>query len=283
MNDIYSGKANCDVAIYGSSRAWVNFNTKIIEDSLKVHAYNFGIDGHNFWLQYLRHLEFTKYNQKPKEIILAVDIFTLEKRKDLYNESQFLPYMLWNKNIWKYTSSYIGFDQIDYLIPLVRYRGKFSALRTAFKNISMRGKVKTYRYKGFAGMNRSWNSDYDEAKATKGTYTAKIDEQTVLLFEKFVQECKESGIKLILVYTPEFIEGQGFVTNKSEIIRIYREFSLKYNIPFWDYSNDKICFDKQLFYNTTHLNKEGANLFTSELVSKLKKENALDSLFFAHQ
>ena len=123
-NDIYAGNINSEIAIYGSSRAWVHIDPSILEDSLNLKAYNFGIDGHNFWLQYLRHKEYLKYNNAPKIILLSVDVFSLQKRKDLYELNQFLPFMLWNKNIIKFTSSYNGFTYKDYYFPLLRYKGK---------------------------------------------------------------------------------------------------------------------------------------------------------------
>src|SRR5690349_1749320 len=120
-NDIYEGKAGSDIVIYGSSRAWVHFDPLIIGDSLKMSAYNLGIDGHGFWLQYLRHLEYSKYNRRPKLTVLSVDILTLQKRKELYNYSQFLPYALYNKNVRDFTSSFQGFSMPDFYFPLLRF------------------------------------------------------------------------------------------------------------------------------------------------------------------
>ena len=54
-NDIIEGKVNSDIIIYGNSRAWVQFNSAMMTDSLHLPTYNLGIDGHNFCLQYLRH------------------------------------------------------------------------------------------------------------------------------------------------------------------------------------------------------------------------------------
>jgi len=148
-NDIYNSNATCDMAVYGSSRAWAHIDPKIMKDSLKLDVYNFGMDGHNFWLQYLRHLEFLKHNPLPKTIILSVDVFTLQKRTELYQQSQFLPYMLWNSNIQKYTSSYIGFKNSDYYIPLLRYSGKTQSLKTILKNMFRGGSEEKYRNRGF--------------------------------------------------------------------------------------------------------------------------------------
>ena len=88
-NDIYQGNINSDIAIYGSSRAWVHINPKILKDSLNLKAYNFGIDGHNFWLQYLRHLEYLKYNKPPKIILLSVDYLVWKKEITYMSSTNF--------------------------------------------------------------------------------------------------------------------------------------------------------------------------------------------------
>ena len=269
-NDIYKSNANCDIAIYGSSRAWVHIDPKILIDSLEIDVYNFGIDGHNFWLQYLRHLEFLKHNKKPKTIILAVDVFSLQKRIDLYQPDQFLPYMLWNLNIQEYTSSYVGYNTFEYYLPLLRYSGKSNALKTIIKNIFINQPNDNFRNNGFLGMNREWNNDLDKAKENKDTYKIKLDSTSITLFEKFINECKINDIELIFVYTPEYIDGQKFVANRNDIIQIYRDMSTKYSIEFYDYSNDSLCFNKKYFYNASHLNNIGAEIFSKTLASDLK-------------
>jgi hypothetical protein len=269
-NDIYEKKAGCDIAIYGSSRAWVHINPKILEDSLKYSVYNFGIDGHNFWLQYLRHLELVKYNRKPKVIILSVDNFSLQKRIELYQPEQFLPYMLYNKDIIKYTSSFKGYKKYDYYVPLLRYAGKRKVLKTCLRFFLKGYSKKNFREKGFVGMERTWNSDLDKAKEKIGEYKIKIDPKTLELFENFIRECIESNIKLIFVYCPEYIEGQHFVKNRKQIINIYKKLAIKYKLIYLDYSEDEISKNRDLFYNANHLNKNGAEIFSKKLAHDLK-------------
>lgn len=272
-NDIYNSNANCDIAIYGSSRAWVQIDPKIIADTLGGSAYNFGVDGHNFRLEYLRHLELLKHNNKPKTIIFSVDIFTLQKRKDLYQFEQFLPFMLWNKNVQKYTSNYEGFTSTDYMLPLIRYAGKTSALNNCLK-ILIKGKpAHKYRDHGYRPENSKWNEDLAAAKKKQEHYIVKFDTATIHLFEQFIEECKSQNISLILVYAPEYIEGQKYIGNRKEVLDTFRNFSEKYHLPFFDYSNDSICFDKNLFYNSMHLNQTGAERFSSELAHDIKMNN----------
>ncbi len=270
MNDVYNSKANCDIAIYGSSRAWVHVDPKIMSDSLNLSVYNFGNDGHSFDLQYLRHLEFLKHNNKPKTIVLSVDMFSLKKEVGLYASDQYLPYMLWNKNIKNYTSSYISYTVWDYYIPAVRYIGKTEVLRESLKYLMNGSPREKYRRNGFLGMDQEWNADFEKLKAKQKFYKVKVNIDNRNLLEVFIKECKEMNINLILLYTPEFIEGQEFVVNRKEVIDIYKEFSKRYNLNFYDFSSDKICYDKTLFYNASHLNRRGAEIFTKKFASILK-------------
>jgi len=80
---------------------------------------------------------------------------------------------------------------------------------------------------------------------------------------------------VIFVYTPEYIEGQKFISNRNDVLGIVSRFSTKYDIPFYDFSNDSITFQRQYFYNTMHLNKAGAEKFTNGLIGKLKESKLI--------
>lgn len=79
-------------------------------------------------------------------------------------------------------------------------------------------------------------------------------------------------LKLYL-FTPEYIEGQAFVAGRDEIITLYEEIAKKRDILFLNYSDDQICKQKKYFYNASHLNKNGAELFTNKLIKDLIKTN----------
>lgn len=277
-NDLYDGKVNSDIVVYGSSRAWCHISPKIIEDKLNLKSYNLGINGHNFWLENFRHTVLLENNAKPKLILFSLDIFTLQKKKELYNSEQFLPYMLWNNPIRRVTESYVGFNTYDYYIPLVRYYSKMLVLqKTMSFSMGLLNNPVT-RVKGYKGKDKSWNSDFDKAKKNRKKYEILVDSKTQLLFEQFLVECKKKNIKLIFVYTPEYIEGQKFVKNREGIMSLYTNYSKKFQIPFYDYSKDIISFQKKYFYNASHLNKTGAELFTNKLMDTLKQSSIVKEL-----
>jgi len=266
-NDIYSGNLNSEVLFYGSSRAATQIDPKLFEEKTGLNSYNLGLEGHNFWLSEFRHQEVLKYNKKPKHILLSLDTFSLEKRADLFNSEQFLPYFLFNDAISKGTSRYEGFSDSDSYVPLLRYVGK----REAWKEVVFPEKdTFNFREKGFNPIDEIWNNDLNKAIENEGIYVVKMDPESIKKFQEFIADCKSKNIDLILVYTPEYIEGQKFVSERQKIMAFYETIANQNNILFLDYSNDSISMDKKYFVNSQHLNRTGATSFTKKLAHDLK-------------
>lgn len=276
-NDIYNGEINCDLAIYGSSRAWLHIDPEIIEDSLNLSAYNMGIDGYSFDIQYYRHNKYFRNNRNPKIILHSVDIFTFRPRTFIYNINQFLPFMLWNSNLYDYLSSYQDFSPAEFILPLLRYSMKAAGFDIVISNI-LKPNTVPIRNKGFRAQELEWNSDLDAAKKGQDHYVVKIDTNLVYLYKQFLRECKSECIEVILVYTPEYIEGQKYVSNKEGCVNLYEEIAVEYNLIFLDYSDHEICYNKQYFYNATHLNAYGAHLFTRILSHDIKEARTNNSI-----
>lgn len=270
-NDIFDGKINSDIIIIGSSRAWVHFNPTKITQKTGVSSYNIGIDGHPFLLQDLRYNILRKYNKKPKLIIVSVESNSLFKKSDLYNHHQFLPYLKSNKEDLKEgLLQFNGFDSYDFELPLVRFYGNFYI----FKELLFAGKP-TNRVKGFESHKRKWNNNLLEAKKKFNTLKVKVDDITTQKFKKFIKENIKEEINVVLVYSPEYIDGQQFISNRDSIVNLYKKISFNNKIPFIDFSNDSISYKKEYFYNATHLNKKGANLFTNQLIDTLLKRKLI--------
>ena len=274
-DDIYNGKINSDVVIYGSSRAWVHIDPQLISKAFGLSCYNLGMDGEKFPLQYFRHKELLRFNKRPKIIIQSLDIFSFVKDSGLYNYQQFLPYMLFNKQIFDATNSYKGFKPIDFLFPCARYIGKRDLLSFVFDERKAKP-FETNRIKGYRANNLSWNNDLENAKKTMGHYKIIIDNSIVNKFGDYLQQCKAMKIKVILVYTPEYIEGQRFVVNRDEIMQLYHNISNKFHVPLYDYSTDSICYQRQYFYNSSHMNKTGSLLFTKLFIEDLKRDKQIE-------
>lgn len=269
-NDIYSGQIDADIAIYGSSRSWVHISPEILEDSLNMSAYNFGIDALNFKFQYFRHQQLLKYNQKPKIIIVSGDTFSFEKEEGFYNHEQILPYMLWNKDYYQNRKTFSIYHDLDYAIPLIRYSGQTWDILRSLTIAAGLENTPPMRIKGYMGMQRTWNSDLEKAKQEHGSLKIEIDQEQLKLFDQFLTECAKQNIEVILVYSPEYIDGQTFIENRDEIMNLWEGFSEKHNLLYLDYTQDSMCYNRDYFYNATHLNKNGSEIFSAKLAGDIK-------------
>ncbi len=273
-NDIYNGKINADILVYGSSRAWKHIDPQILEDSLGMSTYNLGMDGQLFWLEYLRHKIYLQHNHAPKLILLSLDIHSLERNEDLYNKNQFLPYMLWSKDIHQFTSPYKGFTWVDYNIPLVRYFFNQKATIHTIISATKPNKEKN-RNKGYKGVDLPWDVKLEIANKRKGVYNAYVDSAAMNLLEQFITECATQKIELIFVYSPEYFGVQKIISHRNDVMATYTLLAQKYHLHFFNYLSDTLCSRKDLFFNNTHLNKKGSELFSEKLAADLKNKRGL--------
>lgn len=269
-NDIYNGKLNSELFIYGSSRAFRQIDPKILEDSMISRSvYNLGMNGHNFYMQYMRHRIIMKHNQKPVCIVLSLDVTTLAKRKDLFNADQFNPYFN-DTIITNAIKTYEGPDFFDYNFPMVRFRFSKWQILEGIKCFIKPSLSFNNRYKGFLSNDGKWTNEFNAARAQNLKMTIPLDRHSIILFDQFLNETTKNNIQVVFVYSPEYIEGQNYISNRKEIFALYHAYAKKYQIPFLDYSTDSINYDKKYFYNTQHLNTLGVNAFTPKLAADLK-------------
>lgn len=273
--DILEGEINDDLLIYGSSRAWRHLDPKYIEQQTGMLAYNFGVDGHAFDIQNLRHELNLKHNKPPKVILYSVDINTLGRSKGLYNDEQFLPFFYSDTLFNYFTKKYQNFSFIDYNIPLMRYSGQKKSLTYFVKEV-IRWPQKEVRSKGFAPHVGAWNTDYKKASENRASYYKTINRNTVEHFDAFLVDAHSKHISVILMYTPEHVLGQNLIENRAEIVRVFDSLAKKNKIPFFDYSKATMNTNIDYFYNSLHLNENGVQAFNKLYIEDLKR--VLDSL-----
>ena len=278
--DIYNSRMNYDLLIYGTSRAWLHIDPAIIEGGTGLSAYNLGMDGQDFGTIEFRHQQVLKYNKAPKVILFSLDDTTLSKRLGIYLKEQFLPYMLWNNDMEDVFSQYEGYDKYDCEIPLLRYAGDYKTIRLAIKTaLKKKSDEPPYRRKGYRPLPKTWTKEFDNLLAT---LTPDDTSQNIIvnrglegMFIKFIAECKQNNIQLVLVYTPTYYKMDMIRKNMQDVLDLYKKIAEENNVPFLDYSKDPMCSDIKYFYNAAHLNTFGSQIFSKKLAGDLSKENIL--------
>lgn len=263
-NEIFYGEINADVLIMGNSRAWRHYSTAIIDSILGCNSYNVGIDGSCFNRQYIRYKMYRNYQStKPKYIIQDVGCSVFGRTYG-YEREQFMPYMMYSdfrECIEKEEPMSFG----ELYIPMYRY----------YVNNFYDEYVKfDYEvHKGYAPEIGEWEGKSEDVKP----FLAGVDETTMEMFDRYVNEVLDDGIQLIFVYSPILYEEvEKKILNLQDIHQKIYEISRKYDIPILDYTTDKISYDPTCFYNATHLNQKGAELFSTQLAHDLDSLNMIE-------
>lgn len=260
-NDILHTNINADLLIIGNSRAWCQYSPQILDSILGTNSYNIGLDGSAFNRQKARYDIYRHYQKiKPKYIIQNVEFFTLSGYTVGYEREQFMPYLMYPyyRNRIKQEEPF-SFGEL--YIPMYRYY-----MNNVYDDYF---KFDYIINKGYLGEDLAW--DDSKLKSTK-PYIANIDTTLLHLFSDYIKELQSDSIVPILVAAPVYVGATEIVININDINNVYKQLAEQYNILFLDYSNVMLSLDTTYFYNATHMNKKGAELFSIQLA------NDLDSL-----
>lgn len=267
--DIVRGQVDADLVVQGSSRAFVHVSPAIVDTLMDLKSYNLGMDGYNFFMQRCRWDMYRKFNRKPKYVVQIVGNYTLDKRSDLYEYQQFFPY-LHDPVIRKGTRHYEGLNFADYFIPFMRYFSQSDYVALGLRSLLKQGPRSSRKYKGYLGRDRVWDGTFDEFKKTyPDGFILNFNPEIVDLFDTWLAECRAEGVVVFLVYAPEYIEVQSMMRNRDEMIALYQGLSGKHGFTLLDYSGHPISHEKEYFYNSQHLNRRGAERFTTDMVHRI--------------
>ena len=259
-NDLYQRKIDADVLVMGSSRAFVQFNPAIIDTVLHTNSYNLGMDGRAADSQILKYKVFRhKGNSKPKLIIYEVSHGTMQKSNG-YEREQFVPY-LHDPYLWRLCHEQESFNMADCVLPSWRYLGQ----RTFIRNIlfpSEGSEYDTPLYKGFRSYDRKWSGRGLRQQACV-SYTK--DTAVIRQFRDFLAECRRDSIPVVLVTSPFYIGGTRKMADSTGMHAMFAQIATDFDIPYLDYTYDTLSYDTAYFYNTMHLNKIGADLFSQKV------------------
>ena len=273
-NDIYDRKVNADLLILGNSRALAHISPAILDSGLHLSSYNLGIDGADFNLTYTRFRVYMNTNKTPKVIILSLSAKDLEKGNGIFDPPQFMPFLS-DTVIRRGTSGYQnGFGMYDLYVPAMKYCTRPEFFKIGFRlyfNKSV--EIDAPRVRGYEGRERKWDNSFSDFVKSKKRFQPKLEDEIKKEFEEVVRICREKAIKLYFVYSPEYTKILEYFVNRDEVFSYFHHVSGINNIPFQDYSDDPISRDTAYFYNSEHLNRTGAEMFTRKLAADIKRLN----------
>ncbi|MDR0559462.1 MAG: hypothetical protein LBG92_04790 [Prevotellaceae bacterium] len=257
-NDIYSGKLQYDMLIMGSSRALFQYSPAILDSMLGVDSYNLGSDGRKIDTQILKYDTYRRFNRKPSYIIQNVDIWTIGHSSG-YCREQFFPYFF-DDTLREKSSEIEHWSWAEKYIPSFRYIGYGKLVLQSLINKQSVSYVLTKGYYG--NPDTLWDGSRIIPK-TEIQYNWDI--RALSLFDSYLSKAKSENIKVIFVFAPFHILAMSKVKNVEEMFMKYDSIAKKYDIPVLNYTYDALSYDTAYFYNASHLNKRGSEIFTTKL------------------
>jgi hypothetical protein len=96
-------------------------------------------------------------------------------------------------------------------------------------------------------------------------YPFPVDQERVALLERFINDCQQHHIQLIMVESPMYI------CSKQDVFIFPCNLAAKHHIKFIDHYRDTdFVGHAELFYDFGHLNRQGAELYSNKLAKELK-------------
>ena len=273
-NQIVRGEINAEILISGSSRGLAHFDSRIFQQELGKETYNISLNASRADLQLARLKTYLAHNKKPEILIQSLDIHSLAITREIYDPGQFMSFLdeaplyealrdlepaTWK---WKHVPLY------GYAVEDLRYSWLYGSVE-AFLGRS----ADSRRKKGFDPRYRKWTGEFEAfRKANPNGVIIDFEPHGVEVMGELAELCDSEGIRLILVFSPEYFEMVLLAVNRVEIFEAFNILARESDLLFINYSEHEMSKDQTNFYNSQHLNASGAKAFSLDLAMKLRSE-----------
>ena len=263
VNWIYSHAGTFDYAFVGSSAAYAGIDGKALSDTLGGSVINLGLDGTAHPEQYMVLAAFLESNDVGT-IILQVDAWGLDENAYGYpfHEYLHLPYL--DKPVvaevvaerrggrlaaWKY-------------VPFLKYAEFNTQIGVPNVVHVIGGRQPEFDVYGSSLRNQAFNQAELEALAAADDHHSYAwSTMRAEYFERMLELARKKGIPVIVYLTPEYHEVLEYSPWRHQVVSYYRDTVTAAGQTFLSYDDDPLCRDRLNFYNTSHLNRDGAGRF----------------------
>lgn len=246
-----------DILILGSSRSTHHYVPDILEDSLGNSAFVGGQDGNGIIMMYpvLR-----KFSERKKP---ALVIYDFHPPFDLYDDDPHR-YLSFIRPMW---GSNTGVDSVIVMvdpterIKLISHTFRYnSTLPTLLKGLIGQPNPED---KGYVPLTEEYAGDYVPSMPVNSNYSPiKIE-----VFKQMINFCRCEGIRLVIVVSPTYYDY-----NRRDI-EFIKNFAAENSTEFFDYNADTTYTGNRTYFNDyDHLNDKGAQFFTRQFITDLKKQ-----------
>ncbi|RYZ00353.1 MAG: hypothetical protein EOO11_01970 [Chitinophagaceae bacterium] len=268
--EFFRKRLSYDCLLLGSSRMEHTVNPASLDSVLGTHSYNAGADGAQIQEMKMLLEAGIRMHGKPKLAVVSLDLGSLAVDKTY----RFYPIYMPHLDVPEVSASLKeqGFSVGTYrALPFLRliemddyYKG---ALLKAVRHESH--PKERFLLRGYEGATN--DTVVPEKLQPITPHDEPLNPAGRQGLHDLIQLCRQQGIRLCLVYSPEFnAYFQQRVTNSAQVFRFYDSIARANSVPFLRNDTLPMCSESRYFANSTHVNIEGARVYSAILGGQLK-------------
>ncbi len=254
--------ADQKLLVIGPSHALHHYISKQLADSTHLSCYNAGANG-NYLLYSYAMLKCVLKRYTPKMIILDIRAEEFDVNPQGYDHlSVLLPYYDQHPEIRSIIVQRSRFENIKLLSKTYPFNSQLLSIlnRNIYKN---KNEFKADSLSGFIPL-----KDTIKTKFTGEYYKdVRTDPNYIHIYKEFLDDCLKRRIKLYVFISPILPE----MHSQTSTIKIALKIANDTHVPFFDFSNDYRFKKNIYFFDNEHMNINGAKLFTSMVIEKIKQ------------
>ena len=255
-------EADEDIIVLGSSHAHRHYVPEELKQETGKTVFNAGAEGQQLLYHYGLLKMILEKESKPDLIILNIDDYFLYDTPVAYDRLNDL-------------HPYYG-EYRDELYPILKLNSDFIDLKLFFKGYQTNSTlVHALRYyaspqttlNGYRPLYGKVTEESLKSMTVIKEYTEKIEGDFVWALKELIKIAKSSDVKLAFVTSPNILK-KNLKGNKS--FDLIKQIAKEGEVLFLDYYNDKRFVNQYaLYHDISHLNDDGARLFTKILANDL--------------
>ena len=251
------------VLVLGSSRASHHYISNDIQAATNLTCYNAGADG-AYILYSCAMLKCVLSRYTPKLVILDLLPDEFKASPETYDRlSVLLPYYQNHPEIRSIVELRSPYEKVKLLSGIY----PFNSLVLPIVSLNFHENEQEFKpddQNGFIPLTNTINVSGDHF-IDSVYHNYNIDPELVNAYRSIIKECVRHQVKLYVFVSPLLYSS----VFKTKSIKIAADIALQNNIPFFDYTEDKQFKKKIYFRDFGHLNKNGAKLYTAQVITDI--------------
>jgi hypothetical protein len=262
---LHAASADAELVIFGASNAETGISPAVLEKLTGRTAVNLAVDGTTTQQYGALVREYLRYGRRDATVILALSPFAFEPPPLPTSPSFYYPHI---DNPFVYEAM-APFD------PVIAWRARYVPFygfvlhdHTYYKNAAL-GLAAALHGSALDGGFTPKAMRWSDVAAQMAPRPVHVVERMVGLLRSLIAAIDASGRRVLLVFPPVTTDGIPLLPG---VEAVGAEFSgLAGGERYLDYHRSPMSDDHRYFYNFTHLNAEGAEVFSTMLGRDLRR------------